>query len=568
MGKRLNNTVCAEEALFSEQQYSPSPYLKAIAEKVPEYRRGLCFDQKILRQRLNSQNPEVLKLARLIAGEVSKIPADPLYAPTRPRALVCGGFVRDAVAGLEPNDLDIHVYGVSQDKLQELIERLFPDKVTVFRALKVEFKKEFVIENFEIDVGIVLRLEEKGERMFEEADPSISPEEGAALGDYTINSILYDPLSKEVLDYLGGFKDLKDGVLRLCDPEHYPHYPMLVYRGVQLAARTQTMPDSTCLRTMKAVVNSGDLDEYHAGTRVREELNRLFLKAPYPSIGFELCRELGIIKRYFPELDELVQLSCTGPDIWSAALERLDNAAITLRRSECCTRRSHSLNVLLSALTLGLPEEKTRSFLASCGYGGELTTRSLLCSKYFSEIFSIYPHYVESPKKTVERTAAIVEKKAVKRQAALGPKVKLGNLSIKAAPRQASKPKKANEYHKRVRRLLRLAHPAAWNSLHALAQSVIMEANSANAQSALEAFRREIEANELHKVAKDLLSTEELMRDVGLGPGFHIGFIKGEVNRRRGELLYPNRALDWVKENSSELLKRAKEAEALSLLSQ
>src|SRR5260221_7547240 len=74
----------------------------------------------------------VLRLAREVRALAPEQPDHP------PRALLVGGYVRDALLDRETTDADVEVYGVPGDRLQVLVGELFPGRVnTVGRSFGV-----------------------------------------------------------------------------------------------------------------------------------------------------------------------------------------------------------------------------------------------------------------------------------------------------------------------------------------------------------------------------------------------------------------------------------------------
>src|SRR5207302_6715098 len=68
---------------------------------------------------------------------------------------------------------------------------------------------------------------------------SSDPREDVARRDFTINGMLLDPLSGEVLDYVGGRNDLAAGIIRtIGEPEHrFAEDKLRMLRAVRFASR-------------------------------------------------------------------------------------------------------------------------------------------------------------------------------------------------------------------------------------------------------------------------------------------------------------------------------------------
>jgi tRNA nucleotidyltransferase (CCA-adding enzyme) len=118
------------------------------------------------------------------------------------RALLVGGCVRDPLLGRQPKDWDLEVYGIEAGKLREILDQFGPVNVVgeAFTVYKI---------GPDIDVSIPRRERKsgRGHRAFVIAgDPSMTIEGAARRRDFTINAILQDPLSKEIIDPFRGRK--------------------------------------------------------------------------------------------------------------------------------------------------------------------------------------------------------------------------------------------------------------------------------------------------------------------------------------------------------------------------
>jgi tRNA nucleotidyltransferase (CCA-adding enzyme) len=154
------------------------------------------------------------------------------------RPMLVGGYVRDAI--LDPRitgkDIDIEVYGIADlDILSAALASA--GKVTeagkAFGVLKVRAG--------ETDIDISLpRRESKtgaGHRGFDVIpDGAMGFREASGRRDFTINSIMADPLTGEVIDCWGGLADLRAGILRYTTAA-FAEDPLRVLRAVQFAAR-------------------------------------------------------------------------------------------------------------------------------------------------------------------------------------------------------------------------------------------------------------------------------------------------------------------------------------------
>src|SRR6185436_12346643 len=149
------------------------------------------------------------------------------------RALLVGGCVRDELMGKQPKDWDIEVYGIKPERLRELLDQfgsvnLVGEAFTVYKL------------GPHLDVSLPRRERKSGRghrSFFIEGDPDMSIDEAAARRDFTINAILKDPLTHEVLDPFNGREDIERKLIRAVLPETFPEDSLRVLRAAQFAAR-------------------------------------------------------------------------------------------------------------------------------------------------------------------------------------------------------------------------------------------------------------------------------------------------------------------------------------------
>ena len=134
------------------------------------------------------------------------------------RALLVGGCVRDELMGQQPKDWDLEVYGIEPARLRELLDQFGSVNVVgeAFTVYKLGANLDISLPRRERKTG-------RGHRaFFVEGDPGMTVEEAAARRDFTINAILQDPLTGEIIDPFQGRVDLKAKTLRAVSPETFP----------------------------------------------------------------------------------------------------------------------------------------------------------------------------------------------------------------------------------------------------------------------------------------------------------------------------------------------------------
>ena len=217
------------------------------------------------------------------------------------RALLVGGWVRDALLGGEPKDADLEVFKIAPDELRKLL-RPFGKLNCVgesFRVYKLAWHEND--ERLELDISIPRRDKKIGEghRGFEiEGDPDATFEDAARRRDFTLNAIGCDPLTGEILDPFHGREDLQNKTLRAVDADHFGEDSLRVLRAMQFAARFELAVEPRTVEICRATPLH-DLPR----ERLWMEWEKLLLRAARPAVGLAVARELEILQRLFPALD-------------------------------------------------------------------------------------------------------------------------------------------------------------------------------------------------------------------------------------------------------------------------
>ena len=290
-------------------------------------------------------------------------------------AYYVGGFVRDRLRGEENKDIDVEVHGLAPKELEEILDGM---------GERLSIGESFGIYNLKhCGVDIAMPRKEKlvgrGHKDFDVfVDPFIGTKKAALRRDFTINALMQNVLTGEVVDHFGGLDDLKNGVLRHVNDETFAEDPLRVLRAAQFAARFgyALAPETAALcRTIP--LNALPME------RVMGEMSKALLKADRPSIFFSVLRECDRLDEWFPEVKALIgvpqsPVHHSEGDVWNHTLLVLDEAA-KLR-----DRANFPKGLMLSALThdLGKPlcTEITEGRIHSYGHEtkGLVPARTLL----------------------------------------------------------------------------------------------------------------------------------------------------------------------------------------------
>ena len=210
-------------------------------------------------------------------------------------AYFAGGCVRDMLRGEQPHDYDI-----ATDATPEEIEAIFPRTIPVGR----QFGVVIVVmggEQFEVATF-------RGEGTYsdgrhpDEVHPT-DPREDALRRDFTINALFYDPRADKIIDYVGGERDIREGLVRAVgDPDQrFGEDKLRMMRAVRFAARFGYRIEE---RTFEAIVRHAPEIKVVSAERVREELARL-LTGPGRGRGVEMLHETGLLREILPEVDQM-----------------------------------------------------------------------------------------------------------------------------------------------------------------------------------------------------------------------------------------------------------------------
>jgi len=225
----------------------------------------------------------IIKLARLVRDNGG-------------RALLVGGCVRDWLMNEAPKDWDAEVYGIEPAALRRMLE-------TFGRVDAVG--EAFTVYKLGTDLDVSIprreRKQGRGHRAFIiEGDPAMSFEDALRRRDFTINAVLQDPLTNELIDPFNGQADIANKTLRAVSIETFAEDSLRVLRAAQFAARFEFDIEPATIELCRAI----DLTDLPR-ERIWNEMEKLLLRARRPSIGLKWLDDLGVTTQLFPELQAL-----------------------------------------------------------------------------------------------------------------------------------------------------------------------------------------------------------------------------------------------------------------------
>ncbi len=207
-------------------------------------------------------------------------------------ALLAGGCVRDMLLGRAAHDYDV----ATNARPAEVI-KLFK------RTLKVGAKFGVVIvllDGKQVEVATFRTERDYADGRHPGKVRFTDAAEDAARRDFTINAVFYDPIEKNVIDYVNGRADLRRGIIRTVgEPDQRFGEDFL---RMLRAVRFSTKLGFALERQTKAAIckNAGQITNV-SGERIAIELEGI-LVSPHRAAGLALLLETGLAEAIFPGL--------------------------------------------------------------------------------------------------------------------------------------------------------------------------------------------------------------------------------------------------------------------------
>ncbi|MBE6878245.1 MAG: tRNA nucleotidyltransferase [Ruminococcaceae bacterium] len=235
-----------------------------------------------------------------------------------------GGYVRDSLMGVESKDIDMEVHGVSPNILTDILLR-FGEVISIGASFGI-----YNIKGYSLDIAMPRKETARGagHRDFDVfVDPFIGTEKAAERRDFTINALMQNVLTGEIIDHFAGKADLENGIIRHVNDVSFAEDPLRVLRAAQFAARF----DFVIAEETVALCSKMDLTAL-SKERIETELEKALLKADKPSVFFENLRKMNQLDYWFKELKDIIgvqqnpQFHAEG-DVWTHTIMVLDEAA-------------------------------------------------------------------------------------------------------------------------------------------------------------------------------------------------------------------------------------------------
>src|ERR1039458_5569027 len=225
------------------------------------------------------------------------------------QAYLAGGCVRDFLLQREPADYDVAT-GATPAQVMEIFPDTYalgaqfgvvlvpqPEEQWADGGENAMLKAAVEVATFRSDLGY------SDGRRPDEVRFSQDPRDDVARRDFTINGMLLDPVSGEVLDFVGGRKDLEAGIIRaIGDPDRrFAEDKLRMLRAVRFAARFGYEIESN---TLAAIQRRAPAIQVVSRERVRDELTRMLTEG-HARRAFLLLDESRLLKEVLPEISAM-----------------------------------------------------------------------------------------------------------------------------------------------------------------------------------------------------------------------------------------------------------------------
>ena len=198
-------------------------------------------------------------------------------------AYFVGGYVRDSILDIPNKDIDIEIHGIKPEILKNILSEL-GDIQTIGNAFGI-----YNLKGYDLDIALPRkeRCIGTGHKDFEVyVDPYIGTHAAARRRDFTINALMKNILTGEIVDEFNGLNDLKNHIIRHVDSSTFREDSLRVLRACQFAARFNFKIASETINLCKTMDLSTMPKERIAG-----ELSKALLKAKKPSVFFNSLYE-------------------------------------------------------------------------------------------------------------------------------------------------------------------------------------------------------------------------------------------------------------------------------------
>ncbi|MGI9430531.1 MAG: CCA tRNA nucleotidyltransferase [Bythopirellula sp.] len=239
-------------------------------------------------------------------------------------ALWAGGCVRDELLGKLPED-----YDVATRARPEQVREIFGKRRTL--AIGASFGVIAVLGGKQLEPIEVATFRSDGAYLDGRHPTEVrftTAAEDAQRRDFTMNGLFYDPIEKQVIDYVGGEQDLHQGMIRaIGDPDaRFGEDKLRMLRAVRFATTFGFDIDGP---TLAAIRSMADDVKIVSAERIGMELRRVLVHAQRDR-GVLLLHESGLLRPLLPGVADLAEQDVTAWQELLACLQRMEDASLSV----------------------------------------------------------------------------------------------------------------------------------------------------------------------------------------------------------------------------------------------
>ena len=223
---------------------------------------------------------------------------------TKAEVYLVGGYVRDLLLGLEPNDIDGVVRKMPVKNIIGFLSKYGSVKTVELSKAANKFELPMILFKAKGDTMVAqLALPKRGKKQIQESNNTL--EQDSQHRDFSINA-LYLPVNykslDEVIDHVDGRVMIEaKRIMTVGDPmERFKESPIRILRAVSLAAKTGFTISDMVQIYIRHALKQGVLNHVPK-ENIRDELNKIIMSKK-PSRYFNMLLRLGILREVLPEV--------------------------------------------------------------------------------------------------------------------------------------------------------------------------------------------------------------------------------------------------------------------------
>ena len=224
------------------------------------------------------------------------------------KAYLVGGCVRDLLIGRNPKDFD-----VVTDAVPTAIKRVFRKARIIgrrFKIVHIPFGSEIIETATFRALPETENNSDSDDLMLKRDNKYGNEREDAVRRDFTINALFYDPIKGDIIDYTGGYNDIKQGIIRIIGNANvsYREDPVRMIRAVKFQATTGFILEKTTRNEISQL--SAQIVKCSTA-RVIEEIYKI-MRSGVSLQTFRNLTETRLIKFLIPKVFEMLHKASPG----------------------------------------------------------------------------------------------------------------------------------------------------------------------------------------------------------------------------------------------------------------